>query len=201
VQAPIFAVRNLHLLAAAVIIDQGAAAFRSLGTPDSSGTKLLSISGDCARPGIYEYPFGITVEQILLDCGARDTQMVQVAGPAGQCLPPSEFHRRIAFEDLATGGSFMIFDGSRDVLQVIQNFTHFFRHESCGFCTPCRIGTRLLEKHLDKIMLEHGGQADLDMILSSMDKFPAAYRDKLQSPGNDPGFDLQAALEPENPDG
>ncbi len=211
------------LLAAAVIIDQGAAAFRSLGTADSSGTKLLSISGDCGRPGIYEYPFGITVEQVLLDCGARDTQMVQLAGPAGQCLSPGDFQRRIAFEDLATGGSFMIFDGSRDLLQVIQNFTRFFRHESCGFCTPCRIGTRLLEKHLDKIMLGHGGQADLDMIedigelmrntshcglghtapnplLNSMDKFPAAYGDKLKSPGNDPGFDLQAALEPENLD-
>ncbi len=211
------------LLAAAVIISQGADDFLALGTSSSTGTKLLSISGDCARPGIYEYPFGVTVDQILLDCGAEDTQLVQVAGPAGQCVPPSEFHRHIAFEDLATGGSFMIFDRSRDLLQITQNFTHFFRHESCGFCTPCRIGTSLLQKHLDKIMSGHGSQADLDVItelgelmrntshcglghtaanplLNSMDKFPTVYQNRLKFTGNDPGFDLQAALESESPD-
>lgn len=212
------------LLAAAVIISQGAEAFRSLGTTNSAGTKLLSISGDCAKPGVYEYPYGVTVDQILLDCGARNAQLVQVSGPAGHSLPPSEFQRCLAFEDLATSGSFMIFDQTRDVLQVMQNFIHFFCHESCGFCTPCRIGTRLLQKHLDKIMLGHGGQADLDSIreigdlmrntshcglgytapnslLNSMDKFPTLFQNKLKIPGNDPGFDLQAALEAEVQDG
>ena len=117
----------------------------------------------------------------------------------------------------------MIFDQSRDVLKIVQNFIHFFRHESCGFCTPCRIGTRLLQKHLDNIVRGHGSKADLEMItnigelmrntshcglgytapnplLHSMDKFPTVYQDKLRSKGNDPGYDLQAALEPENPD-
>jgi [NiFe] hydrogenase diaphorase moiety large subunit len=211
------------LLAVAVIINQGADKFLALGTPESAGTKLLSISGDCARPGIYEYPFGITLEQILLDCGAGDTQMLQVSGAAGHCLHPDEFERQIAFEDLATSGSFMIFDRSRDVLEIVQNFTHFFRHEGCGFCTPCRIGTRLLQKHLDTIVLGHGSQADLDMIkpigelmrntshcglghtapnalLESMDKFSAVYQDRLKSTGRDPGFDLQSALEPEEAD-
>ena len=211
------------LLAAAVVISQGVDKFLSSGTADSSGTKLLSISGDCPRPGVYEYPFGVTVDQVLRDCGAEDTRMVQVSGAAGRCLPADEFQRRIAFEDLATSGSFMIFDQSRDVLKIVQNFTHFFRHESCGFCTPCRVGTRLLQKHLDNIVLGHGGKADLEMIknigelmrntshcglghtapnplLISMEKFPTAYQDKLQAKGNDPGYDLQAALEPENPD-
>lgn len=208
------------LLAASVIIHQGAEQFHTLGTADSPGTKLLSISGDCSRPGIYEYPFGITVDQVLQDCGARNSQLVQVAGPAGQCLAASEFHRCIAFEDLATGGSFMIFNRSRDLLQVMQNFTHFFRHESCGFCTPCRIGSALLQKHLDKIIDGYGSQADLDIIteigelmrntshcglghtapnplMTSMEKFPGVYRDSLKSTGNDPGFDLQAVLERE----
>ena len=117
----------------------------------------------------------------------------------------------------------MIFDQSRDVLKIVQNFTHFFRHESCGFCTPCRIGTRLLQKHLDNIVLGHGSKADLEMIrkiaelmrhtshcglgntapntlLDSMEKFSTDYQDRLKSAGNDPGYDLQAALEPENPD-
>lgn len=211
------------LLAAAVIISEGVESFLSLGTADSPGTKLLSVSGDCAMPGVYEYPLGVTVEQVLRDCGAENPRMVQVSGAAGHCLPASEFQRRIAFEDLATSGSFMIFDQSRDVLKVVQNFTHFFRHESCGFCTPCRIGTRLLQKHLDNIVLGHGSKADLEMIgkiaelmrhtshcglgytapnslLDSMEKFSTDYQDRLKSAGNDPGYDLQAALEPENPD-
>jgi len=208
------------LLAAAVIIHQGADDFLALGTSDSRGSKLLSISGDCSRPGIYEVPFGISVAQILLDCGAEDTQLVQIAGPAGQCLAPKEFQRSIAFEDLATGGSFMIFNQSRDLLQIVQNFVHFFHHESCGFCTPCRIGSALLQKHVDKIIDGHGGQADLDIIneigklmrdtshcglghtapnplLFSMEKFPELYRDRLRCSGNNPGFNLQAALETE----
>ena len=210
-------------LAAAVIISQGVDKFLDLGTADSPGTKLLSVSGDCARPGVYEYPFGVTVDQVLRDCGAENTRMVQISGAAGRCLPVDEFQHRIAFEDLATSGSFMIFDQSRDVLEIVQNFTRFFRHESCGFCTPCRIGTRLLHRHLDNIVLGHGSNADLETIrnigelmrntshcglgytapnalLHSMEKFPAEYQDKLKSTGNDPGYDLQAALEPENPD-
>ncbi len=206
--------------AASVITELGADAFNTLGTADSTGTKLLSVSGDCTRPGVYEYPFGVSMAQVLQDCGALDTQMVQLSGPAGQCLQTDEFQRRIAFEDLSTGGSCMIFDHSRDPLQIVQNFSHFFCHESCGFCTPCRVGTALLKKHLDTIVDGLGSQADLDSIgeigtlmrntshcglghtaanplLQSMQKFALIYRDKLKSTGADPGFDLSAALRTE----
>jgi [NiFe] hydrogenase diaphorase moiety large subunit len=206
------------LVAAAMIAAHGAEWFRSRGTDASAGTKLLSISGDCARPGVYEYPYGVSIETILHDCGAEDVQAVQVAGPAGQCVPPVEFHRRIAFEDLSTGGSLMIFSQQRELLRVVENFSDFFVHESCGFCTPCRVGTTLLQKRLHKVVSGHATSEDLAMmrtlgsvvresshcglgmtaanpILGSMEKFSEIYEARLKSTSFEPAFDLDAALE------
>ena len=206
------------LIAAAMIAVYGAEWFRSRGTEDSTGTKLLSISGDCARPGVYEYPYGVSLESILRDCGAEDTQAVQVAGPAGQCVPPSEFHRCIAFGDLSTGGSLMVFSQQRDLLRVMENFADFFVHESCGFCTPCRVGTTLLQKRLRKVVSGHATSEDLTVmenigllmkesshcglgmtaanpILGGMEKFPGVYAAKLKSTDFEPAFDLDAALD------
>ncbi|HEX5697363.1 MAG TPA: NAD(P)H-dependent oxidoreductase subunit E, partial [Rhodoferax sp.] len=76
----------------------GGAWWAAIGTPQSTGTKIHSVSGDCERPGIYEYPFGTRVGRILEDCGANDTQAVQVGGPSGVCLSASEFGRHIGFE-------------------------------------------------------------------------------------------------------
>ncbi len=138
-------VNNVETFAcAARIVERGGAWFAAIGTPQSTGTKLVSISGDCQRPGVYEYPFGVAVQQILIDCGAEDAHAVQVSGPSGTCISFREFDRRIAFEDLATAGAFMVFSRRRDMFEVARNFTHFFAHESCGFCTPCRVGTSLL---------------------------------------------------------
>jgi [NiFe] hydrogenase diaphorase moiety large subunit len=107
---------------------------------------LLSISGDCERPGVYELPWGITIQEILDIVGAEDTKAVQVGGASGVCVPKDQFHRKIGYEDLATGGSIMIFNESRDMLDVLLDFMEFFTEESCGQCTPCRIGNeRLLD--------------------------------------------------------
>ena len=206
------------LIAAAMIAANGPEWFRSRGTDDSAGTKLLSISGDCSRPGVYEYPYGVSLETILHDCGAEDVQAVQVAGPAGQCVPPSEFDRSIAFEDLSTGGSMMIFSQQRDLLNVVENFSDFFVHESCGFCTPCRVGTTLLQKRLHKVVSGHATSEDLAMmrtigsvvresshcglgmtaanpILGGMEKFSELFEARLKSTSFEPAFDLDAALE------
>ncbi|HNQ76109.1 MAG TPA: NAD(P)H-dependent oxidoreductase subunit E, partial [Pseudothauera hydrothermalis] len=135
-------VNNVETLAKTTLIAlAGGTAFAATGTAQSTGTKLLSISGDCARPGVYEYPFGVSVQRVLEDCGASDVQAVQVGGASGVTLAGYEFHRRIAFEDVPTAGAFMVFDSSRDMFEVARNFVHFFAHESCGFCTPCRVGT------------------------------------------------------------
>jgi [NiFe] hydrogenase diaphorase moiety large subunit len=205
-------------LAAAQIILHGAEWFAAHGTGKSRGTKILSICGDCAKPGIYEYAFGVTIREILQDCGAEDTQGIQVGGPSGTFIGANEFGRTLAFEDLATGGSFIIFNHSRNVLEIARNFTHFFAHESCGFCTPCRVGTSLLRNLLDKICDGHGtagdmvelsrlatqikhashcglGQTASNPILSTLERFPEIYQAHLKATTFEPGFDLDKALE------
>ena len=72
---------------------------------------------------------------------------MQVGGPSGTCVSWKEFDRRIAIEDLPTAGAFMVFSRERDMFEVARNFSHFFADESCGFCTPCRVGTTLRPEH------------------------------------------------------
>lgn len=211
-------VNNVETLAAAAaIVVRGADWFTGLGTEKSPGSKILSISGDCATAGIYEYPFGITVRQILDDCQASDVQAVQVGGPSGTLIAPAEFDRRLGFDDLATGGSFMVFGAHRDLLAVAQNFARFFAHESCGFCTPCRVGTTVLRNLVDKIVAGHGTHADLDEmhrlallvkkrshcglgqtapnpLLDLLNKFPQLFEARLAKRNFEPGFDLDASL-------
>lgn len=205
-------------VAAAHIAVFGADWFKSSGTGDSTGTKLFSVSGDCARPGIYEYPFGVTIRQVLEDCGASDTQAVQLSGAAGSTIPPQEFYRHIAFEDVPTGGSFMIFNQKRDLLKMVLNFTRFFCHESCGFCTPCRIGGRLMNDLVEKVMVGYATSYDIselkkiglvmkktahcglgstapNPVLDTLKKFPGTYSKRLINTSYEPAFNLESALE------
>jgi len=135
--------------AAARIMQLGADHYLRTGTPTSPGTKLLSISGDCRLPGIYEIEWGTSVRKILEACDADRPHFIQVSGPSGECISMAEADRLISLDDLPCGGSFMIFNRSRDLLQVLRNFTRFFRNESCGLCTPCRAGNFLIERKLD----------------------------------------------------
>lgn len=205
-------------IAAAHIACKGSAWFTSVGTVESTGSKLLSISGDCAAPGIYEYPFGVSIQQILQDCGADHVQAVQVGGPSGTLIDQTAFQRQLGFEDLSTGGSFMIFNQERDVVSVIHQFTAFFAHESCGFCTPCRVGTTLLKQNLHKIITRQGTRYDMaellhtselvrryahcglghtaaNPILDGLRYFPQAFEQRLTQRDFTPHFDLDAELE------
>lgn len=212
-------VNNVETFFAATLIAiHGADWFRSMGTAQSSGSKLLSISGDCDRPGIYEYPFGVSIRNILHDCGAHNTQAVQISGAAGVTLATEEFDRCIGFEDVQTGGSFMVFNQQRDLLDIMQNFAHFFAHESCGFCTPCRIGGTLMKDLVDKLHSGHASHYDMQEIrniaalmqrsshcglgssapnpvLDILNKFPASYQSRLAQSDYEPAFDLDAALQ------
>ncbi len=212
------AVDNVETFACvARIMENGADWFTGFGTRKSTGTKLLSVSGDCPRPGVYEAPFGITLNELLDLVGAPDAEFVQVGGPSGQSVAPKDFGRRIAFEDLSTGGSIMVFDGRRDVLGVALQFSEFFVEESCGWCTPCRVGSALLKKELEKIVGDRGTLADIaaiealantvtrmsrcglgqtaaNPILTTMRNFPQAYEARLQSEAFLPRVTLQEAL-------
>jgi len=211
-------VNNVETLACACLIaENGGDWYAAIGTPKSAGTKLMSVSGDCARPGIYEYPFGVTVAQLLADCGASDTQAVQVSGPSGVCVAPDEFGRHLAFEDLPSAGAFMVFDDGRDMFQVARSFAHFFAHESCGFCTPCRVGTSLVKNLMDKLNAGHGSSHDINElfklhrlmqsaahcglghtacnpVVDTLNKFRPAYERRLHSLEFEPAFDLDYAL-------
>jgi len=190
--------------AAARIVTEGPDWFRAMGTEASSGVKLLSVAGDCARPGIYELEWGVTVGEVLARCGAAGTMAVQVGGPSGTCVSPGQFDRRLCYSDLGTGGAFTIFGDQRDLLSIVHNHMTFFVNESCGFCVPCRAGTTLLLKSLEKIMVGNGTVRDLEAIehlgqmvrtasrcglgqtapnplLTTLENFAGYYRDKVRS--------------------
>jgi [NiFe] hydrogenase diaphorase moiety large subunit len=161
------AIDNVETFAcAARIIEKSADWFTGFGTRESTGTKLMSISGDCAHPGVYEVELGITVNELLDLVGGANAQYVQVSGPSGQAVSPKDFGRRIAYEDLSSGGSTMIFGPGRDVLDIALQFTEFFTAESCGWCTPCRVGTTLLRQGMEKIVAGRATPADLAQIES-----------------------------------
>jgi len=152
-------VNNVETLAlAARILAKGADWFAAIGTDKSTGTKLLSVSGDCERPGVCEIPMGITLSELLEYVGGGDAKAVQVGGASGCCVPARDFHRRLAYEDLATGGSVIVFGRHRDMLHVARNFMEFFVEESCGQCTPCRYGTATL---LDGILKLEKGECSM----------------------------------------
>ena len=201
------------------ILDRGPGWFAQFGSPDSTGTKLLSVSGDCKRPGVYELPFGTVLGELLQSVGAKDAQAVQIGGPSGQMVGPKDFSRAICYDDLPTGGSIMIFGPDRDVLEIAAAFMDFFVEENCGFCTPCRIGNVLLRDGLRKILRGKGEAADLDYlqelgdtirvtsrcglgqtsarpVLTTLGNFRSEYEKRLvkETGGLQPAFDIRAAL-------
>ena len=158
-------VNNVETLCAVTrIAEKGALWFKKIGNGKSSGTKLLSISGDCKVPGVYEFPFGVKISDLLKETGAENTQAVLIAGPSGQIIGESDFNKTICYGDLATGGAIVIFNKKRDILKIVSEYMEFFVHESCGYCTPCRVGNVLLKKSLDSIIQGKGKLSDLEYL-------------------------------------
>ena len=140
-------VNNVETFAwAACIMDKGPDWFKVVGTDKSTGFKLFSVSGDIDRPGVYELPLGITVSELLAAVGGENAKAVVIGGASGRCVGHDEFNRRVCFEDVSTGGAVIVFGPGRDMLEVAENFLEFMCEESCGQCTPCRLGNpKLLE--------------------------------------------------------
>ncbi|MCB1761974.1 MAG: NAD(P)H-dependent oxidoreductase subunit E [Gammaproteobacteria bacterium] len=205
---------------AARIMELGSAWFGSIGTGRSTGTKLFSVSGDCTYPGVYELPFGTSVQQLLKQVDAPDAAALLVGGPSGQMINMSQFERRLCLEDLPTGGSVMVFSKRRNLLEIVDQYLQFFIDESCGYCTPCRVGNVFLKKRIEKVrkglceledmdyLKELGrtiamtsrcglGHTSPNLVLSTMQNFPLVYAVLLKEHGDglQASFDIQSALE------
>ncbi len=205
---------------AARILDRGAAWFHAMGTDGSHGTKLFSICGDCLNPGIYELPYGHSVRDILKMAGAEDAAAVQVGGPSGAMIARDSFHRTLTFDDLATGGAIIIFNETRNILEIVDYYMSFFVHESCGYCTPCRVGNVFLQKAIGKFRKGLANPEDIDYlkelsgtiietsrcglgmtspnpVLSTLKNFPLVYSvvTKPNKDGIRDTFDIQSAID------
>ncbi len=133
------------------IFKYGPEKFKDLGVQDSRGSKVFSVSGDTPIPGIYELEFGMSLQKFVEDFGDGDAKAVQVGGASGFCVPRKKFDKtiigyqgKLTGVSLPTGGSMMIFNSSRSMYNVLHNYLEFFVEESCGQCTPCRVGTQQL---------------------------------------------------------
>lgn len=204
------------------IIENGHEWYKSFGTPESSGTKVLSVSGDVKFPGIYEVEWGVTVQEVLDMAGAENVQAVQVAGPSGVCLNPAKFNHKIALEDLPTGGAFIVIGKERNLLDIVHNFMEFFEDESCGSCNPCRAFNKILKKKIEKIqsgmatekdmteMISWAkvlkgstrcglGQSAANPVITTVDNFRHVYEEKLvQADENLRPFDMKASTKAAN---
>ncbi len=168
------------------ILNMSLGKYLKIGTEVTKGTKLISVSGDCKKPGIYEIEWGMKLKQFLNLIEAENPYMILFNGYAGECLSAADFDREISGENLLaehvefklddpiayarkmsaiglrSGGSFMVFNNKRDLMPIFENITNFFVSESCGICAPCRTGNFLLTKKLKKIMLCHAEKSDLE---------------------------------------
>ncbi len=135
---------------ATYILQQGSAAFKNTGNEKSRGSRLHSVSGDCRQPGLYELAQGSSLRTLLELSGAHNTLCAQIGGPSGALFFEDQFDTPLDFENPGRGGSVMVFNKDRSIVNITRHFTRFFRHESCGFCTPCRAGTVALDQLLDQ---------------------------------------------------
>lgn len=152
-------INNVETLVSSLIVCQiGADEYKKIGEGGSEGSKLFSISGDSNKEGIYELELGMNLRDFVDEFGDDDTKAVQVGGASGFCVPRKNFKdTTIGFkgglsgENLPTGGSMMLFNSSRSMFNVLKNYLDFFEEESCGQCTPCRVGCQQLNKGTDAV--------------------------------------------------
>ncbi len=159
------------------IILNGADEYKKIGTEQSSGTKVFCVSGHIVKPGNYELPFGVTMRELLYDHaggipGGKQIKAILPSGGSGPIIPATDefLDTKLSYEDMAKIGtilgsaSIIVMDETVDITWVASKITKFFKHESCGKCTPCREGTYWLDKVIDRIMAGEGKPSDVDLI-------------------------------------
>lgn len=182
-------VNNVESIAATVpIVNDGGEEYAKIGIERSTGTKLISASGNIAKPGVYEIEMGVPVEEFIFSdeyCGGmangKRLKAVVAGGSSVPILPANLIvktmkgePRLMTYESLADGGfisgtamgsgGFIVFDEDQCIVRNTYNYTRFYRHESCGQCSPCREGTGWMEKILNKIETGHGNMSDIDLL-------------------------------------
>jgi NADH:ubiquinone oxidoreductase subunit F (NADH-binding)/(2Fe-2S) ferredoxin/NAD-dependent dihydropyrimidine dehydrogenase PreA subunit len=157
------------------IINHGAAAFASVGTKTSKGTKIFALTGKVANGGLIEVPMGSTLRQVIFDVGGgplpgREFKAVQLGGPSGGCLPASLLDQPIDFESLVAAGSMMgsggmvVMDDTTCMVDVAKFFLRFTAEESCGKCVPCRVGTTRMHEILERISAGIAAVDELELL-------------------------------------
>ncbi len=182
-------VNNVESIATTVpIINLGGEEYAKIGVERSTGTKLISASGNIVKPGVYEIELGLPVEEFIYSdeyCGGiangKRMKAVVAGGSSVPILPANLIlktaagnSRLMTYESLADGGfqtgtmlgsgGFIVFDEDQCVVRNTWNFARFYHHESCGQCSPCREGTGWMEKVLHKIESGHGSMSDIDLL-------------------------------------
>ncbi len=158
------------------IIRRGAQWFSSLGTEKSKGTKTFSLSGKVKNPGLIEVPLGITLREIVYEIGGgiegdRALKAVQTGGPLGGFIPAKFLDTKVDYESLASIGSMMgsggmvVLDETDCMVDIARFFLRFTQAESCGKCTPCRVGTKVMLEILNRITRGEGKEGDIDLLI------------------------------------
>jgi len=170
-------INNVETIAALpYIIEKGAAAYRTIGTDKSSGTKLFSVSGHVKRPGNYEVPLGYPLKDLIYkDCGGiLGDKKLKAVIPGGSSVPiltaEEAENCNLDYESIQEAGSMLgsggviVMNEDVDMVWALKNLSRFYSHESCGQCTPCREGTGWVDKILQRFLIEGGTQEDMQLL-------------------------------------
>jgi NADH-quinone oxidoreductase subunit F len=158
------------------ILEEGAEAYAAVGTAGSKGTKIFSLTGKINNTGLVEVPMGTTLRDVIFEIGGgiprgRRFKAAQMGGPSGGCLPPQYLDLPIDYESLAKAGSMMgsggmiVMDEKTCMVDIARFFLSFTQDESCGKCTPCRLGTKRMLEILTRITQGQGREGDIELLL------------------------------------
>jgi NADH-quinone oxidoreductase subunit F len=148
-----------------LIIKEGANWYSAMGTQKSKGTKLICVSGDVKKPGVYEVEMGCSLREVVEDvAGAEDVAWVQVGGSTGSVVPASKLDTPLCYEGVLGSGAVTVFNSSRDVIDFVYRTMEFLSEESCGKCTPCREGTEVMMEILGRLRSGQGAPGDLSSL-------------------------------------
>lgn len=168
-----------------LIILNGADWYRSLGTEKSAGTKVFALTGAINNIGLVEVPMGIKLRRVIYDIGGgisnnRKFKAVQMGGPSGGCVPENLIDIPVTYEDIVKTGAIMgsggmvVMDDSNCMVNVARFFLGFTTDESCGKCSPCRMGTKVMLEILNRITKGEGREGDIEMLLKLGDQIKDA---------------------------